>query len=46
MVVTLEHKTHFLSSKLHLHHGLGEVEPKANFYHINRININGVNGGM
>jgi hypothetical protein len=28
MIVIHEHKTHFVSSRLHLPHGVGEEEPK------------------
>jgi hypothetical protein len=42
MVVTQEHKTYFLSSRLHLPHGLGEVEPTATLCHIHYVNINEV----
>jgi hypothetical protein len=44
MVVSQEHKTYFLSSRLHLPHGVGEEEPTAIFRHITYININGVSG--
>jgi hypothetical protein len=42
MVVIQEHKKYFVSFKLHLPHGLGEVEPTGTFCHINYANINGV----
>jgi hypothetical protein len=42
MVLTQEHKTYFVSSRFHLPHGLGEVEPTAAFCHINYVNIIGV----
>jgi hypothetical protein len=42
IVVIQEHKKYSVSSRLHLPHGLGEVEPTATFCHINYININGV----
>jgi hypothetical protein len=44
MVVIQENKTYFLSSMLHLPHGVGEVEPTATFRHITYVNINGVSG--
>jgi len=40
MVVTQEHKTYFVSSRLRLPHGLREVSPA--FCHINYVNINWV----
>ena len=33
---------HFVSSRLHLPHGVGEEEPTATFCQINNVNINGV----
>jgi len=39
MVVIQEHKTYFVSSRLHLLHGLGEVESTGTFPHITYINI-------
>jgi hypothetical protein len=42
MVVTQENKTYFVSSRLHLSHGMGEDEPTATFCKINYVNINGV----
>jgi len=42
MVVIQEHKTYFVSSTLHLPHGVGEEEPTATFCQINYVNINGV----
>jgi hypothetical protein len=42
MVVIQEHKTHFVRSRLHLPHGVGEEEPTATFRHITYVNINGV----
>jgi hypothetical protein len=42
MVVIQEHKTYFLSSRLHLPHGVGEVEPTTNFRHTTYVNINEV----
>jgi hypothetical protein len=42
MVVVQDHKTYFVSSRLHLPHGVGEGEPTATFYQINYVNINGV----
>jgi hypothetical protein len=42
MVVIQEHKTYFMNSRLHLPHGLGEVEPTGTFCHITYININEV----
>jgi hypothetical protein len=44
MVLIQEHKTYFLSSRLHLPHGVGEEEPTATFRHITYVNINGVSG--
>ena len=44
MVVTQRHKTYFVSSSLHLPHGMGEVKPTATFCHINYVNNKGVNG--
>ena len=41
MVVIQEHKTYFVSSSLHLPHGMGEEEPTATFRHITYVNING-----
>jgi hypothetical protein len=43
MVVIQENKTYFVSSGLHLPHGVGEEEPTATFCQINYVNINGVN---
>jgi len=40
--VIQKHKTYFVSSRLHLPHGLGEVEPTATFCHVIYVNINGV----
>jgi len=37
-----EHKTYFVSSRLHSPHHLQEMESTATFYHINYVNINGV----
>jgi hypothetical protein len=37
-----ENKTYFVSSRLHLPHGMGEEEPTATFCQINYVNINGV----
>jgi hypothetical protein len=43
MVVIQENKTYFVSSRLHLPHGVGGgEEPTATFCQINYININGV----
>jgi hypothetical protein len=42
MVVIQENITYFVSSMLHLPHGVGEDEPTATFCQINCININGV----
>jgi len=42
MVVIQEHKTRFVSSRLHLPRGVGEEEPTATFCRINYININGI----
>jgi len=44
--VTPERKTYFVSSGLHLPHGLGQVEPTVTFCHIrvNYVNNNGVSG--
>jgi len=41
MVVIQEHKTHFVSSRLHLPHCVwgGEEEPTATFCHINYISV-------
>ena len=42
MVVTQEYRTYFVSSRLHLLHGVGEKEPTANFCQMNYGNNNGV----
>jgi hypothetical protein len=42
MVVIQEHKTYFVSSRLHLPHGVGEEELTATLRHITYININGI----
>jgi hypothetical protein len=42
MVVIQENKTYFVSSRLHLPHGVREEEPTATFCHINYVIINGV----
>jgi len=42
MVVIQEHKTYFVSSRLHLPSGVGEEEPIATFCHITYVSINGV----
>jgi CRISPR/Cas system CMR-associated protein Cmr3 (group 5 of RAMP superfamily) len=42
MVVIQENKTYFVSSRLHLPHGVGEEELTATFCQINYVNINGV----
>jgi hypothetical protein len=44
MVVTQEHKTHFVSSTLHRPNDLWEVEHTVMFCHINYVNMNGVSG--
>jgi CRISPR/Cas system CMR-associated protein Cmr3 (group 5 of RAMP superfamily) len=35
-------KTYFMSSRLHLPHGVGEEEPITTFCQINYVNISGV----
>ena len=42
MVVIQEHETYFVSSGLHLPHGMGVEELTATFCQINYVNINGV----
>ena len=42
MVVIQEHKTYFVSSRLHLPLGVGEVEPTGTFGHITSLSINEV----
>jgi hypothetical protein len=42
MVVIQDNKTYFMSSRLHLPHGVVEEEPTATFCQINDINVNGV----
>ena len=42
MVVIQENKMYFVSSRLHLPHGVGEVEPTSTFRQITYVNINGV----
>jgi hypothetical protein len=44
MVEIQEHKTYFVSSRLRLPHGLGEVEPIGTFCHVTYVNINGLRG--
>jgi hypothetical protein len=44
MVVIQINKIYFVSSGLHLPHGVGEEGPRATFYQINYVNINGVSG--
>jgi len=43
MVVIEENKTYFVSSRLHLPHGLGEEESTTTFCQINYVNNNGAN---
>ena len=42
MVVIQESKPYFMSSRLHLLHGVGEEDPTATFCQKNYIYINGV----
>jgi hypothetical protein len=42
MVVIQEYRTYFVSSRLHVPHGVGEAEPTATFRHVTYVNINGV----
>jgi hypothetical protein len=39
MAVIQENKTYFVSSRLHLPHGVGEEEPTATFCQINYVNF-------